>query len=113
MKFKSKEDLVKDIQKNHRSDYAKLIIDEGVNKIFDSFEERIKFYKKYSLLFNENGFPELKETESKLYKNFVDKMEKSCKNIKGLNGITTEQLGKIVQEYEKWLFEHCFSDVIE
>jgi len=107
MKFKTKEELIKNIKKILRGYGDKEArayeggYSDGIDHSFKSFAERVEFYKKYRYE------PQtLWDDESELY-------EKIC--IKIMGRLTTPiSWGKTDREfYRELLFDYCFSDVID
>jgi len=91
MKFKTKEELkAEDIDEWYGS-LAKLF-NAGINKAFNSFAERVEFYKKY-----QSNALKLYEEQPEVYK-IIDKNYK----------ITTW-----FNTYNDVLFDYCFGDMIE
>jgi len=94
MKFKTKEEFNKE---HGYSDSGENFI---VNEIFNSFAERVEFYKKYRIKHNDkDGF-----FGTELEQIIPDIWEQFWKDRKGLAKI---------DEWNDWLFNYCFGDVIE
>ena len=98
MKFKSKEDLIN----NEKED--EFFIDSGYNAgihtAFQSFAERIEFYKQF------DGVPTaLQEFHPKTYKQF----ERWYKNTYQ-EGFLDDR-NEFRMKFNDWLFDYCFGDV--
>ena len=87
MKFKTKEEL---IRKATDEGYI-----GGVEEAFKSFAERVKFYKRYE------------SKESMLWQEQRDIWDK-CPNK---NNVPYNAIS--LREYNRWLFDYCFGDVLD
>jgi len=95
MKFKSKEELIKEVNNNaYNSEYA-------VELTFQSFAERIEFYKKYK-----DSRMKLMTDYPKIYEEFVSYVVNTFKN----NVVRKEQLCNL-DLFNGWLFDHCFGGI--
>ena len=93
MKFKTKEELIAD-KYNHGIGLAYQNGEEsGIIIAFKSFAERVKFYKKYRLTYDE-------DTSGMIF------LQNDYKEI-------YEEYRKANYDYNLWLFDYCFGDVIE
>jgi len=96
MKFKTKEEIVNKIILNKNCKGRVLKAYEcGVYDAFESFIERIKFYKRYKN--QPNSFWELEDIP-KLWNEYCAK--------------NRDRLPLSNEEFNNWLFDYCFQDVI-
>jgi len=104
MKFKSKEELIKEFYDDmgcyipDDNDYRNGIIDA-----FQSFAERIEFYKKY------HGKPEMFRIDYPTeHANFIVWKEKGF----GPDNYLGDDFAPWVKDirFDNWLFDHCFGD---
>ena len=101
MKFKTKEELMEDTfpktieniyitteEKCYRINYL-----NGLNQAFNSFAERVEFYKKYrdDITQFENDYPKIKQVKT------FDVFDDVQRNV----------------VFNYWLFDYCFEDVVE
>ena len=98
MRFKTKEDLLKEC-----SGYCGTTEAVMVRECFESFSERIEFYKKYR-----HRPTQLKENEEYIFK----KIPYSIKSDMLDEGTESERYCWILS-YEHWFFDYCFGDVID
>jgi len=92
MKFKSKEELQKEY-------LGGLGIQAGIKEAFKSFAERVKFYNKYKddPIEYEKDFPEITNRPELLW----------------LNHHNYDSWIERQSDFNDWLFNYCFKDVIE
>lgn len=98
MKFKTKEDLIKTWETSQNYTL-------GVEDSFNSFQDRINFYKKYKNkpIFFGNEKPE----EWLLFVEWHNEKYACKPNYK------SDEKGRIILElvFNKWLFNYCFGDL--
>ena len=94
MKFKTKEEL------NKKHSYPENTTHYVVEDCFDSFKERIEFFKKYRN--QSNDFDDNFELQ--------DLWNKHCKIRQKEAGIN---LPLSMLAFNDWLFDYCFGDVIQ
>ena len=111
MKFKTREETLKTLSndmdvsqrlvKTHDKGYE-VGFNCAVNSVFDSFKERLDFYKIYR-----DNLDGLYETQYEIYRKFMDyvtpkmQIDNVYKQIKVLHAY-----------YNDWLFDYCFGDVV-
>jgi len=85
MKFKTKEDLMKEFDYFNGES-----VQTGIEISFNSFKERIDFYNKY---------------KDKPYKDYIRDyaLTEKVHNI--------ERTGNIKDDWKDWLFDFCFGDI--
>ena len=93
--FKTKEELIKEADlddNNEFTDGYNLGFEEGLGVSFESFAERVEFYKKY------RSNPISLKIE---YPNIYDTW----------NEIFSKKRKVTIENYNNWLFDHCFGDI--
>ena len=102
MKFKTKEDLCKNLEwsEHGTNDYPGGYT-EGVDDAFESFAERVAFYDKY-----EGDMNKLFEEQKGIYVKYTEEWNKIKKFI------FPNKLENILL-FNHWLFKYCFGDVLE
>lgn len=96
MKFKTKEDLIiKDTSKDSLEFQYNYGYNLGISDAFKSFAERVEFYEKYSS--NEEMLSKEEPKTWSLYPN---------RDNTPYDAIS-------LRDYNNWLFDHCFKDVIK
>ena len=96
--FKTKEELVEERDKTVCDSLTMVAYTNGVYKAFNSFAERVEFYKKYRM-------PNYLDTW-RSYQFIVD-MQKKHKDIFDLWHSQKDK------DWNEWLFDYCFKDVIK
>ena len=93
MKFKTKEEILKNIERMPKSNYKEGYID-GINGAFKSFAERIVFYKKYEDRIE--AFHDIHGGEL---------------NKEDLKEVSSCLEWECFEAFNKWLFNYCFGDI--
>ena len=93
MKFKTKEEFNKE---HGYSDSGENFI---VNEIFNSFAERVEFYKKYA---NFEGNLKTLQDEKAPYKKLWEEQPQ----------VAEKYIESKEDDYDMWLFDYCFGDVV-
>lgn len=93
MKFKTREHLHKNIHSKKFPENT-LSYDLGIDNAFDSFKERLEFYKRY-----EDKWDLLMKEESLIYDMWRE--------------IVLSVEIHVMPKYNDWLFNYCFGDILK
>lgn len=112
--FKTKEELKKEIEREAKAckDVDAVMafgyVEDGINEAFESFAERVEFYKKYEglpITFFDTQMIEEWEKFKKWHNDAFACLPCYKDTIEG-------QL-EYAYVFSRWLFDYCFGDVIE
>ena len=103
--FKTKKELIKERFKDGEDGDIQCGVEMGINISFESFAERVAFYKKYHGL-----YPYLRQCKPEIVKLFDDKYGFSDVEYNGLRGYPC-RYHVFSNTYNLWLFDFCFGDI--
>ena len=107
MKFKTKEDLInEEPEPSFPSEFDQGCMigrEDGVERAFEFFKERIDFYEKYAY-----HWDTLKTEQPKVFSKWIESYEFNNgfkPEIKNKNPLLADEY------YRDWLFDYCFGDI--